>query len=70
LQARLGAPPRGFRLAATQVKEAFFGDIDDKYLPAFHSLRLVLRAGANQGLRSPAMRASRRLSSDPSQPSR
>ncbi len=30
---------------ARQVKEAFFGDIDDKYLPTFHSLRLVLRAG-------------------------
>lgn len=44
-QARLGAPPKGVRLAATQVKEAFFGDIDDKYLPTFHSLRLVLRAG-------------------------
>jgi hypothetical protein len=43
--ARLGAPPKGIRLAATQVKEAFFGDIDDKYLPTFHSLRLVLRAG-------------------------
>ncbi len=27
------------------MKEAFFGDIDDKYLPTFHSLRLVLRAG-------------------------
>ena len=43
--ARPGAPPKGIRLAATQVKEAFFGDIDDKYLPTFHSLRLVLRAG-------------------------
>ena len=27
------------------MKQAFFGDIDDKYLPTFHSLRLVLRAG-------------------------
>ena len=42
---RLGPPPQGLRLAGTQVKEAFFGDIDDKYLPTFHSLRLVLRAG-------------------------
>ena len=42
---RLGPPPQGIRLAGTQVKEAFFGDIDDKYLPTFHSLRLVLRAG-------------------------
>ena len=40
-----GPPPRGIRVAGTEVKEAFFGDIDDKYLPAFHSLRLVLRAG-------------------------
>lgn len=29
----------------TEAKEAFFGDIDDKYLPTLHSLRLVLRAG-------------------------
>lgn len=29
----------------TEVKEAFFGDIDDKYLPTLHSLRLILRAG-------------------------
>jgi hypothetical protein len=28
-----------------QVKEAFLGDIDDKYLPTLHSLRLILRAG-------------------------
>ena len=42
---RLGPPPQGIRLAGTQLKEAFFGDIDDKYLPTFHSLRLVLRAG-------------------------
>jgi len=42
---RIGPAPRGARLAASRVQEAFFGDIDDKYLPALHSLRLVLRAG-------------------------
>jgi hypothetical protein len=42
---RLGSPPRGVRLAVARVQEAFFGDIDDKYLPALHALRLVLRAG-------------------------
>lgn len=29
-----------------EFKEAFLGDIDDKYLPTVHSLRLILRAGA------------------------
>jgi hypothetical protein len=43
---RPGPPPRGVRLAAAQTRQAFFGDLDDKYLPTFHSLRLVLRAGA------------------------
>jgi hypothetical protein len=38
-------PPPGVSRAAVELKEAFFGDIDDKYLPTFHSLRLVLRAG-------------------------
>ena len=42
---RTGPPPRGVRLAADQTRQAFFGDLDDKYLPTFHSLRLVLRAG-------------------------
>ena len=42
---RVGPPPRGVRLAAAQIRQAFFGDLDDKYLPTFHSLRLVLRAG-------------------------
>ena len=42
---RVGPPPRGVRLAADQTRQAFFGDLDDKYLPTFHSLRLVLRAG-------------------------
>ncbi|MFT4166704.1 MAG: hypothetical protein QM650_15810 [Microlunatus sp.] len=38
-------PPAGIGKAASELKEAFLGDIDDKYLPTFHSLRLVLRAG-------------------------
>ncbi|HEY6686849.1 MAG TPA: hypothetical protein VI094_11650 [Propionibacteriaceae bacterium] len=42
---RLGPPPKGVRLAAARIEEVFFGDIDDKYLPALHALRLVLRAG-------------------------
>ncbi len=37
--------PRGVRLVAEQTRQAFFGDLDDKYLPTLHSLRLVLRAG-------------------------
>ncbi len=43
---RVGPPPVGVRRAAAAFKDAFLGDIDDKYLPTFHSLRLVLRAGA------------------------
>jgi hypothetical protein len=42
---RLGSPPKGVRLAAARIQEAFFGDIDDKYLPTLHALRLVVRAG-------------------------
>jgi len=42
---RLGPPPKGMRLAAARFQEAFLGDIDDKYLPALHALRLVVRAG-------------------------
>ena len=42
---RVGPPPRGVRLAAARFQEAFFGDINDKYLPTAHALRLVLRAG-------------------------
>lgn len=38
-------PPASLTRAAVEVREAFLGDIDDKYLPTFHSLRLVLRAG-------------------------
>jgi hypothetical protein len=29
----------------TEIREAFLGDLDDKYLPTLHSLRLILRAG-------------------------
>ena len=43
--AQIGPAPKGVRLAAQQVQEAFFGDLSDKYLPTVHSLRLVLRAG-------------------------
>ncbi|QDP94765.1 hypothetical protein FOE78_01500 [Microlunatus elymi] len=32
-------------VVATEVKEAFLGDIDDKYMPTLNSLRLILRAG-------------------------
>jgi hypothetical protein len=42
---RIGPPPKGVRLVAARIQEAFFGDIDDKYLPTLHALRLVLRAG-------------------------
>ncbi|HYI52372.1 MAG TPA: hypothetical protein VEX57_00290 [Microlunatus sp.] len=41
----LRPPPAGVGRAALELREAFLGDIDDKYLPTFHSLRLVLRAG-------------------------
>lgn len=36
----------GQRRLALEFQEAFFGDLDDKYLPAFQSLRLVLSVGA------------------------
>jgi hypothetical protein len=42
---RIGPPPQGLRRVAGEAREAFFGDLDDKYLPTFHSLRLILRAG-------------------------
>ncbi len=42
---RVGAGRAGTRRVGREVREAFFGDIDDKYLPTFHSVRLVLRAG-------------------------
>jgi hypothetical protein len=38
-------PPPGFRRVGAEAKEAFLGDIDDKYLPTLHALRLVLRSG-------------------------
>ena len=40
-----GRRPRASAGPRPEVQEAFLGDIDDKYLPTFHSLRLVLRAG-------------------------
>jgi hypothetical protein len=40
------ATPPGVARVGSEVREAFLGDIDDKYLPTFHSIRLVLRAGA------------------------
>jgi hypothetical protein len=44
--ARAARPPRrGLRRVGTEAKEAFFGDVDDKYLPTFHALRLVIRSG-------------------------
>ena len=30
---------------AKEAQEIFLGDLDDKYLPTFHSIRLILRAG-------------------------
>ena len=45
-QALRPTPPPGLRRVGLEVREAFLGDIDDKYLPTFHSLRLVLRGGA------------------------
>jgi len=35
----------GLRRATLEFQEAFFGDIDDKYLPTFQSIRLILRSG-------------------------
>jgi hypothetical protein len=43
---RIGTPPQGVARLASELKEVFLGDVDDKYLPTFHSLRLILRAGA------------------------
>lgn len=37
---------RSARRMWLEFQEVFLGDIDDKYLPTFQSLRLVLRAGA------------------------
>lgn len=45
-QERRAASPSGHSSRVlTEVKEAFFGDIDDKYMPTLNSLRLILRAG-------------------------
>ena len=44
-RALLPTAPVAVRRVGGQVQEAFLGDIDDKYLPTLHSLRLVLRAG-------------------------
>ena len=41
----LGPAPRGLRRVAGEARAAFLGDVDDKYLPTVHSLRLILRAG-------------------------
>jgi hypothetical protein len=38
--------PAGLRRVAEEFRSAFLGDIDDKYLPTFHAIRLVIRAGA------------------------
>lgn len=46
LARRIGPPPAGVRRVAGEARAVFLGDLDDKYLPTFHSLRLVLRAGA------------------------
>lgn len=35
----------GFQRVMLQAQEALLGDIDDKYLPTFQSIRLVLKAG-------------------------
>ncbi len=43
---RIGPPPAGVRRIGAELKDAFLGDLDDKYLPTFHSIRLVIRAGA------------------------
>ena len=40
-----GPPPSGVRRAAREFNTVFLGDINDKYLPTVHSIRLVLRAG-------------------------
>ncbi len=42
---RLTNTPRGVRLVAGEARELLLGDVNDKYLPTIHSIRLVLRAG-------------------------
>lgn len=36
---------RGVRFVAGEARELLLGDVNDKYLPTIHSIRLVLRAG-------------------------
>ena len=35
----------GVRRVGAEAREAFLGDVDDKYLPTLHALRLVVRSG-------------------------
>lgn len=42
---RYGPRPVGIQRVLSELRGALFGDLDDKYLPTFHSIRLVLRAG-------------------------
>lgn len=42
---RRGTTSTGRRRVVIEVQEAFFGDLDDKYLPTFQSLRLMLSGG-------------------------
>lgn len=44
-EARLAGTKGRSRRIGLEIQEAFFGDIDDKYLPTFQSLRLVVKAG-------------------------
>lgn len=39
-------PAGRFRTVALEVQQVVLGDLDSKYLPTWHSFRLVLRAGA------------------------
>ena len=44
-QHRRATTPVGVRWAAGEAREFLLSDVNDKYLPTIHSLRLVLRAG-------------------------
>jgi hypothetical protein len=39
------AAASGVRRVGAEAREAFLGDVDDKYLPTLHALRLVVRSG-------------------------
>ncbi len=39
------AAASGVRRVGAEAREAFLGDVDDKYLPTLHALRLVIRSG-------------------------